>query len=124
MLINCTLLYSGFSVASNHHIHPAVDQILSESVNNTLYNDCPNASQAEEEKNTWLSVFAPPIIARLRKAAPKANITELDVHNLMALCPFESLGLGKKSPFCGLFSEKEFREFEYFGDVEKYYKTG
>ncbi|KAI0802034.1 histidine phosphatase superfamily [Irpex lacteus] len=114
----------GFSVASNHHIHPTVDQILSESVNNTLYNDCPNASQAEEEKNTWLSVFTPPIVARLRKAAPKANITEQDVHNLMALCPFESLGLEKRSPFCGLFSEQEFREFEYFGDVEKYYKTG
>ncbi|KAI0087758.1 histidine phosphatase superfamily [Irpex rosettiformis] len=114
----------GLAVASKHHIHASVDQILSESVNNTLNNDCPNASQGEEEKNTWLSVFAPPIVKRLQKAAHKANITNQDVHKLMALCPFESLGLEKRSPFCKIFTKAEFADFEYFGDVEKYYKTG
>ncbi|KAI0345941.1 acid phosphatase [Trametopsis cervina] len=114
----------GFSIASDHRVHPTLEQVLSESVNNTLNNDCPNASEGEKEKNTWLSVFSPPILKRLRKAAPKANINEQDVHDLMALCPFETIALQKTSPFCSLFTANEFESFEYFGDVEKYYKTG
>lgn len=53
-----------------------------------------------------------------------ADITEEDVHNLMAMCPFESIGLEKPSPFCKLFTEEEWGMFEYLGDVEKYHKTG
>jgi hypothetical protein len=114
----------GFATASRQHVRPTLNQILSESVNNTLNNDCPRASQAEKEKNTWLSVFAPSILKRLAKAAPKAKLDEDDVFNLMAMCPFESLAIQKRSSFCGLFTKKEFASFEYHGDVEKYYKTG
>ncbi|KAI0683443.1 histidine phosphatase superfamily, partial [Cytidiella melzeri] len=114
----------GFAAASKHHVHPAVDQILSESVNNTLNADCPNSDEGDPEKDSWLAVFTPPLLKYLRKAAPKAKITKKDVHNLMAMCPFESLALQKPSPFCGIFKAKEFANFEYYGDVEKYYKTG
>ena len=42
----------------------------------------------------------------------------------MAMCPFESVAKEALGPFCTLFSEDEFRAFEYRGDLEKYYKTG
>lgn len=71
---------SGFAASSKHHINPTIDQILSESVNNTLNNDCPNAEDGAKEKNTWLSVFAPSIVKRLKKAAQKAKVTDEDVH--------------------------------------------
>jgi len=98
--------------------------VLSEEVNNTLNNDCPNAGDGAEEMDEWLGVFAPPVAARLRKAAPGARVGDKDVFNLLAMCPFETLAAERASPFCALFTEDEFRAFEYHGDVEKYYKTG
>lgn len=122
-------------------MNPFISQILSEEVNNTLNNDCPNASQAVEEKETWLHVFAPPIVEKLKKAAKGAKVTVDDIHRqvdaslssqaslnmhsrLMALCPFETIAYEKPSPFCDLFTPAEWRNLEYYGDVEKYYKTG
>ena len=42
----------------------------------------------------------------------------------MALCPFETIAMERPSPFCDLFTPEEWEYLEYFGDVEKYYKTG
>lgn len=42
----------------------------------------------------------------------------------MAMCPFESMAKQRTSDFCSLFIDEEFKQFEYHGDVEKYYKTG
>ena len=136
-------LSTGFAASSHHHINPVIDQVLSEEVNNTLNNDCPNAKDGTEEKNVWLDVFAPPIVKRLKKAAKKAKVTDEDVHRyafgsqgrirdtdrldtlrLMALCPFETVAFERPSPFCDLFTPDEWESLEYYGDVEKYYKTG
>ena len=83
--------------------------------------------------NERLSVFAPRLVKRLSEAAPGAELNASLVFGLMAMCPFESVakagvreGKGKEgegSRFCALFDE-EFRDFEYHGDVEKYYKDG
>jgi hypothetical protein len=42
----------------------------------------------------------------------------------MSLCPFESVYTQSLSPFCALFTLSEFEQFEYSGDLDKYYKTG
>jgi hypothetical protein len=42
----------------------------------------------------------------------------------MSLCPFESVFRDTLGPFCKLFSNAEFRQFEYSGDLDKYYNTG
>ena len=42
----------------------------------------------------------------------------------MAMCPFDSVAKETLSPFCTMFTEEDFRAFEYYGDLEKYYKTG
>ena len=114
----------GFAAASHHHYNPPLALILPESRNNTLNNECPAASDGLAEAHKWLRVFAPSIVERLHKSAKGSKVTEEDIHRLMALCPFETLAHERPSPFCGLFSDEEFRALEYFGDVEKYYKTG
>ena len=40
------------------------------------------------------------------------------------MCPFESVAKEVLSPFCALFDDEDFRAFEYYVDLEKYYKTG
>lgn len=116
--------HAGFAAASQHQFNPTIDQVLSEQVNNTLNDDCPNAQDGTKEKNEWLFVFAPSIVKRLQKSAKGTKLTQDDVHRLLALCPFETIAHERPSPFCDLFTNKEFRYLEYFGDVEKYYKTG
>ena len=74
--------------------------------------------------DTWLSVFAPPIVKRLNEAAPGADLNTTLVYYLMAMCPFESVAKERGSPFCGLFDDGDWAGFEYHGDIEKYYKTG
>ncbi|KAH9836797.1 histidine phosphatase superfamily [Rhodofomes roseus] len=122
----------GFADGSRGKVKPRVDLLLSEKLNDTLDNNCPNASEADEEMATWVHQFAPPIAKRLAKAAPGANVSEEDVFGLMSMCPFESIAHAKVEPhlkkthskFCDLFAEDEWPAFEYHGDVEKYYKTG
>jgi hypothetical protein len=85
---------------------------------------CPNAGTGEAHMLTWLGVFAPPIIARLEREAPGADLTLWDVYHLMAVCPIESQYLRRASQWCGVFDEHEWASFEYTGDLEKFYKTG
>ncbi|KAI0072417.1 acid phosphatase, partial [Panus rudis PR-1116 ss-1] len=114
----------GFAAASHQRYNPTVDVIIPEDQNNTLHNDCPNATDGTKEKQTWLHVFAPPIAKRLSQAAKGAKVSDEDVFNLMAMCPFETIANQRPSEFCSLFTDDEFKMFEYHGDVEKFYKTG
>ncbi|GBE77853.1 hypothetical protein SCP_0107350 [Sparassis crispa] len=115
----------GFSAASHQRYNPNINVVISESRNSTLQNDCPNAGEGSAEMGEWLSIFGPLIAARLNKAAPGADLNEVDIFNVMAMCPFETVETENTSPlFCRLFTDDDFRAFEYDGDVEKYYKTG
>ncbi|KAI0693629.1 acid phosphatase [Cerioporus squamosus] len=114
----------GFAAASSQRYQPYLNVIISEEYNNTLNQDCPNAEDGSREIGIWLSIFGPPIAARLNKAAPGARLNATHVFHLLAMCPFESVAKGTMSPFCSMFSEDDFRAFEYYGDLEKYYKTG
>ncbi|EIW52336.1 acid phosphatase [Trametes versicolor FP-101664 SS1] len=114
----------GFAAASHQRYQPYLNQIISEEYNNTLNNDCPNANNGSHEMGIWMSHFAPPITKRLLKGAPGVNLTNVDVFNLLAMCPFESVAKEALSPFCSMFTEDDFRAFEYTGDLEKYYRTG
>lgn len=107
-------------------------QILSEDANNTLNDECPGAPSPDPYTNAWLHRFAPPILYRLVSMAQGARLEEEDVRRLIGICVFESIamarethGKGKaKSKFCDLFSYEDWKEWEYWGDIEKYYKTG
>jgi len=115
---------AGFSVASHHVYNPKLSVILNDELNDTLHNECPNAGDSDVQTEKWLSIYGPPIAARLNRQAPAANLTPSDIYSLMSLCPFESVFKETLSPFCSLFSDAEFGQFEYSGDLDKYYKTG
>ncbi|KAF7327124.1 Phosphoglycerate mutase-like protein [Mycena kentingensis (nom. inval.)] len=135
---------AGFAFASNHVYNPPLAVVLPEDGNNTLDDaGCPNAGSSDVQTNTWLAIFAPPITARLNAAAPGANITDPETYALISLCAFHTVGsapgrrtgsrIGKTpaaepelvlSPFCALFTDSEFADFEYSMDLDKYYGTG
>ncbi|KAH9966843.1 histidine phosphatase superfamily [Russula dissimulans] len=116
---------AGFRAASYNEIDAEVDLVLPETGNLTL-NDgmCPNSVEDAEESKTWLKIFAPTLKKRLNSAAPGAHLNNKDVHNLMSLCAFHSQVKMAPSPFCGLFSEDEFKGYEYHGDLGKFYSNG
>jgi hypothetical protein len=93
-------------------------------LNDTLHNKCPNAGDSDEQTDEWLSIYGTPIAARLNSQAPGANLNPDDVYSIMSLCPFETVYRESFSPFCALFSDAEFEQFEYSGDLDKYYNTG
>jgi hypothetical protein len=84
---------------------------------------CPKSVEGKESK-TWLKIFAQSIKKRLNSAAPGANLTVKDTHNLMTLCAFHSQVIMAPSPFCGLFSAEEFTGYGYHGDLTKFYTNG
>ncbi|KAA1469415.1 acid phosphatase [Dentipellis sp. KUC8613] len=116
---------AGFAHASHEKVQPSVTVILSEEGNNTLdAGMCPNAGDGSKQSDEWLSIFAPPITARLNKAAPGANLTDDDTLSLMSMCPFHTIVEQRPSPFCSLFTEDEFDGYEYRNDLDKFYGMG
>lgn len=85
---------------------------------------CPSAGSGDAQTNTWQSIYASPIQARLNAAASGANLTLDDVSSIISLCPFETVAKEKASAFCSLFSQSDFSGYEYFGDLGKFYGTG
>ncbi|KDQ63958.1 hypothetical protein JAAARDRAFT_27630 [Jaapia argillacea MUCL 33604] len=130
VILSATNWTKGFSFASQSAYFPVLSVILDESLNDTLDDSmCPSATSPSPYTSIWLSQFAPPITSRLNAAAPGANLTDEDTHNLMSLCPFDSVahvGQGRKEArkVCKLFSEEEWEAYEYFGDLNKFYGTG
>jgi len=95
--------------------------------NNTLDDsDCPLAGNSDDHVDPWVNLYATPIAERLNSQAlgMKANVTPVDVNNLITLCPFESVAKQKLSPFCRIFEPEDFANFEWGMDLGKYYGTG
>ncbi|KAF9265083.1 phytase [Marasmius fiardii PR-910] len=134
VMLSATNWTAGFSKASNNQYNPKLSVTISEAkgANNTLDdNNCPAQVGSDAQTDRWISVFAPPITQRLNKAAPGANLTDQEIYSLMSLCAFDTVAHlcdgrypNNQSPFCDLFSKREFEFFEYEGDLDKFYNTG
>ncbi|CAE6488985.1 unnamed protein product [Rhizoctonia solani] len=72
----------------------------------------------------WDSIYLPPILKRLQKYIKGVNITTSDISIMPYLCGFETQITGKLSPFCDIFTESEFKQYEYRQDLRYYYGTG
>ncbi|OAA58089.1 phytase [Niveomyces insectorum RCEF 264] len=109
--------------------------------NNTLsYNGlCPafTGSAGHAAQRTFAATFVPAITARLNRGLPDANLTDAETVQLMDLCPFETvadkldvdrednkMGGRELSPFCGLFTEAEWRAYDYLQTLGKWYGNG
>ena len=112
--------------------YPYPITVISEAVgsNNTLdhglcnnFEDGPDSDIAGNSQSIWLGIFTPPITARLNANLPGANLTASDTISLMDLCPFNTIAsiAGEVSPFCGLFTESEWHQYDYYETLGKYY---
>ncbi|KAK4197279.1 putative 3-phytase A precursor [Triangularia verruculosa] len=80
----------------------------------------------DSAQTIYLSTFAPPIAARINANLPGVNLTDQDIISLMDLCPFDTVAspTGVLSPFCGLFTEEEWKFYDYYESLGKYYGYG
>ncbi|EPE31301.1 Phosphoglycerate mutase-like protein [Glarea lozoyensis ATCC 20868] len=100
-----------------------------EGFNNSLSHGlCKNfengPSYGRDAQLIWAKIFTPPITARLNKNLPGANLTLTQTISLMDLCPFNTIASDKGntiSPFCDLFTEMEWNQYDYYQSLQKYY---
>lgn len=62
-------------------------------------------------------------LARLQSQASGITFTSTDAIAMLQLCSYETHALGY-SPFCTLFSEEDFLNYEYYFDLSFYYNNG
>lgn len=103
--------------------------VISEAIgqNNTLDHGLCNMFESsnvgDEAQKTWIDVFTPPIVKRLNENMLGAEVDGFDAIHVMDLCPFETVAsdIGRLSPFCYLFSEEEWQQYDYYQSLGKYY---
>lgn len=84
----------------------------------------PNIDVKANAKATWAAVFVPAIQGRLNRDLKGANLTIDETIELMDLCPFETVAgvnISSPSPFCRLFTAAEWRSYDYYQSLDKYY---
>lgn len=100
--------------------------------NNTLSHDnCPafeggpDRGLGDRAQQVWAATFVPPIQARIN-AKLGTNLSTTAIVYLMDMCPFDTLAddAAKMSPFCSLFTKKEWHAYDYFQTLGKYYGYG
>ena len=115
---------------------PPIGVVISEEAgsNNTLsittcpaFGTTPNSDIGTNAKVKWAAEFVPTIEARLNGDLVGANLTIGEIVQLMDLCPFETvadLDPLTLSPFCSLFTTAEWRSYDYYQALDKYYGHG
>ncbi|KAI1776878.1 phosphoglycerate mutase-like protein [Hypoxylon cercidicola] len=99
--------------------------------NNSLSpNLCPAFEDSRHDNNdeqeNWVNRFVPPIMERLNKNLPGANLSDQETIHMMDLCPFNTVAndKGKISEFCYLFTVGEWHDYDYYQSLGKWYGYG
>jgi hypothetical protein len=111
---------------------PSINVVVPEgpTFNNTLsIEKCPEFQTGTgstigiDAKREWAKVFALPIQKRLNTDLPGAELTLDEVIYVMDLCPFNVVASdnGEMSPFCDLFTEQEWHQYNYYQTLDKWY---
>jgi hypothetical protein len=111
---------------------PQINVIIPEDLglNNTLSIDICTAFEngtdseiGDDAQGKWTQIFAAPIQKRLNANLPGANLTLGETIYMMDLCPFNVVAspTGKESPFCALFTEQEWHQYNYYETLDKWY---
>lgn len=92
----------------------------------TAFEDGAVSTIGDSAQTTWANIFVPPIQTRINRDLAGANLTQAEVTYLMDICAFVTVAdpLGKPSSFCSLFTKKEFRQYDYYESLGKYYGYG
>jgi 3-phytase len=113
---------------------PDISVVIPEEIgfNNSLdHGSCPRFEDSELGKkieDRWIATFVPPIQRRLSRDLPGVQLSWRDVVHLMDLCPFDTVSrtpdASEVSPFCALFSNDEWTQYDYLQSLSKYYGFG
>ncbi|KAF1998383.1 acid phosphatase [Amniculicola lignicola CBS 123094] len=124
----------GLAQASKQSTPASISVIIPEGPkwNNTLSHDtCPALEGGPLRRvgyvaqSTFAGIFIPPIQKRVNGNLG-TSLTAGSIISLMDLCPFSTVAHpnGKVSPFCDLFTEEEWHEYDYYQSLGKWYGFG
>ncbi|KXJ87547.1 histidine acid phosphatase [Microdochium bolleyi] len=73
----------------------------------------------------WDAVWVPPVLERLQALITgNLTLTADDITQGPYLCGFESHITGRLSPWCDIFTDEEFRQYQYRNDLRYWYGVG
>ncbi|KAK0617819.1 phytase [Bombardia bombarda] len=94
----------------------------------TAFEDGPASKIGASAQATFAATFTAPIAARLAANLPGvALFTAADVISFMDLCPFNTVASANGatiSPFCALFTSDEWKSYDYYQTLGKWYGYG
>lgn len=87
---------------------------------------CPNYqnSGGGEHATIWANTYLPPVVDRIDSLLHGLEFNTSDVSIFPYLCGFETQILGRRSPWCDVFTEEEILFYEYAQDIRYWYGTG
>jgi hypothetical protein len=134
---SATNFTKGFYAARGKGAVGVEDQVLvvpeEEGYNNTLnhgtctaFEEGPASGTRQKMQTAWKDIWVPPIAARLNHKLPGANLTLDEAIYMMDLCPFHTVATPQatRSRFCNLFNTDEWRSYDYFMSLDKWYGYG
>lgn len=92
----------------------------------TAFEDGPDSAISDNAQTIWMDLFTQNITARLNENLPGANLSATETIYMMDLCPFNTIAdtEGKVSEFCGLFTQDEWKSYDYYESLGKFYGYG
>lgn len=89
---------------------------------------CPNAGKPGMEPGLqwagdWADDYLRGAVQRLQSHTPGVTLTGKLLNGMQQLCSYDTVAFGR-SNFCGLFTEQEWRDYEYYWDLEFYGSYG
>ncbi|KAL5514623.1 hypothetical protein ACEPAG_1939 [Sanghuangporus baumii] len=103
--------------------------IENDGFNNSLAVNCANQGKPEiggiggTAASKWGDIYLQDALARLAPQIEGVNLTTNDLLSMQELCAYETVALGS-SAFCDLFTEEEWKGFNYLIDLEFWYSNG
>ncbi|THH09202.1 hypothetical protein EW146_g8750 [Bondarzewia mesenterica] len=131
-MVDSALQFSAgfFGVQQYQASYHQLIEIEENGFNSTLapYYQCPNAINniaafGNIQAGKWAAIYAAPTVKRLSKYIKGVNLTTTDIVAMQSTCAYETVALGY-SAFCNLFTEEEWKAYEYFNDLLFWYSYG
>ena len=97
--------------------------------NSLRHANCPVferlSKKKPEQKQFNEKVLSPQAIEHLRSKLVKVGLKDKGALHFMSLCPYDTAALSTgQSPFCDLFTEKDWKNFDYSQTLHKWYRNG
>lgn len=132
VLQTATSFMHGF-LGANAPTHGSIIAVTSKEIPASIGNSlapsdmCPNFKDESggDHIKEWNAIWQPQVQERLQELIDGGlNLTLSDVNLMPYLCGFESQITGRLSPFCDIFTDEEYKMYQYSNDLRYYYGIG